>query len=103
MEVLVEHHEGKQSRVFDALLNGERSVLKLTESRLTRIAVLTSRMEAAEALGASQLNVVAPTRIDGALVQTIGEWFMTATPFIAGERLDENTAGDAGRSASVCR
>lgn len=68
IEVLAELQAGKQSRVFDALLNGERSAIKLTESRLTNIAVLTSRMAAAEALGASHLSVVAPTRIDGALV-----------------------------------
>ena len=101
VEVVAELNAGKQSRVFDALLSGERSAIKLTESRLTDIAVLTSRMETAETLGASHPSVVAPTRIDGALVQPIGEWLMTATPFIAGERLDENTAGDAGRLGSA--
>ena len=101
VDVVAELHAGKQSRVFDALLSGERSAVKLTEARLTDIDVLTSRMETAQILGASHPSVVAPTRIDGALVQPIGEWLMTATPFIAGERLDENTAGDAARLGSA--
>lgn len=101
VDVVAELHAGKQSRVFDALLSGERSAIKLTQARLTNIDVLTSRMETAETLGASYPSVVAPTRIDGALVQPIGEWLMTATPFIAGERLDENTAGGSVRLGSV--
>lgn len=101
VDVVAQLHTGKQSRVFDALLSEERSAIKLTESRLTDIAVLTSRMETVEILGASLPSVVAPTRIDGALVQPIGDWLMTATPFIAGERLDENTEGDAVRLGSA--
>lgn len=101
VDVVAELHAGKQSRVFDALLSGERSAIKLTQARLANIDVLTSRMEIAETLGASHPSVVAPTRIDGALVQPIGEWLMTATPFIAGERLDENTAGNAARLGSA--
>jgi Ser/Thr protein kinase RdoA (MazF antagonist) len=97
VEVLAELHAGKQSRVFEALLNGERSAIKLTESRLADIALLTSRMEAVEALAASHPGVLTPTRVDGTLVQPIGEWLMTATPFIPGERLDENIPGDAER------
>jgi hypothetical protein len=48
--VLAELHAGKQSRVLDGLLNGNRSAIKLTESRLTNFAVLTSRT-GAEAVG----------------------------------------------------
>jgi Ser/Thr protein kinase RdoA (MazF antagonist) len=95
VDVVAELHAGKQSRVFDAFLAGKRSAVKLTESRFANIDVLTSRMEAVEALGAVHPGVVAPTRIDAALVQPIGAWLMTATPFIDGERLDESVAGDA--------
>lgn len=97
VEVIEELPAGRQSRVFAALLNGQRSAIKLTESHLADIPVLTSRMEAAEALGASHPGVVAPIRIAGDLVQPIGDWLMTATPLIVGERLDGSTPGDAER------
>jgi hypothetical protein len=75
VEVLGEIRAGKQSRVFDGLLNGNRSAIKLTESRLTNFAVLTSRTgaEAVGMLGAAHPSLVAPTRIGGAVVQPIGE------------------------------
>lgn len=87
--------------MFDARLEGERAAIELTDSRHTDIAVLTARMEAVEVLGAVHAGVVAPIRIDGALVRPIGDCLMTAAPFIAGGRLDESVADDAGRLGSA--
>lgn len=95
VEVVDELHVGKQSRVFDAVLGGARVAVKLTETRLADRAVLVSRLEAVESLGAGHPGVVPPTRIAGALVQPIGGWLMTATPFIEGERLEAGSADDA--------
>lgn len=93
IDVLAEFDAGKQSRVFDALLEGRRTVVKLTESRLADFDVLTARMHAVETLATAHPAVVAPTRIDGALVRSIGDWFVTATPFIAGEAVDDDING----------
>lgn len=95
VEVIDELHAGKQSRVFDAVLDGRRAAVKLTESRLADRSVLVSRLEAVASLGAGYPNVVPPIRIEGALVQPIGGWLMTATPFIEGDQLDSGSADDA--------
>lgn len=90
-----ELHEGKQSRVFDARLDGRRVAVKLTDARLADVDVLNRRMEAIEALAAINATVVAPLRVGGALVERIGGWWTTATPFVVGERLDDNNADHA--------
>ena len=97
VEVIDELHAGKQSRVFDVVLDGRRAAVKLTESRLADRSVLVSRLEAVASLGAGYPNVVPPIRIDGVLVQPIGGWLMTATPFIEGNRLDVSSADGAKR------
>jgi Ser/Thr protein kinase RdoA (MazF antagonist) len=95
VEVIAELHAGKQSRVFDVVIDGQRIAAKLTEARLADPAVYTARLEAVEALGTEHRNVVPPQRIDGQLMLPIGEWLMTATPFIEGDRLDAGAASDA--------
>lgn len=101
VDVVEELHAGKQSRVFEAMFDGQRTAVKLTEARLADPAVLTERLRAVEALGTLDPGVVAPIRFGGALVQPIGEWLITATPFIDGAQLDETVVADAellGRS-----
>jgi Ser/Thr protein kinase RdoA (MazF antagonist) len=101
VDVIDELRAGKQSRVFDAVLDGQRIALKLTESLLADRSALASRLEAVASLGAGYPDVVQPIRIDGAFVQPIGDWLMTATTFIEGEQLDAGSADDArvlGRS-----
>ncbi len=100
IDVHAEVHAGKQSRVFDATLDGRRAAVKLTAATLTDVDVLTSRMLAVETLASFHRHVVAPIRIDGALVQPIGDWLVSATPFIDGEPLDHNI-GDTERLGSA--
>ena len=90
--------------MFDALFDGRRTAVKLTDSRFADRSVVASRQIAIESLANRHPNVVPPIRFDGALVQPIGSWLMTATPFIEGEQLDESAAGDAellGRSLAL--
>lgn len=94
VDVADELHAGKQSRVFDAVLDGVRAVVKLTDSGLVDRAVLVARLEAVAELHAAHGDVVPPIRIDGSYVQTIGGWLMTATPFIEGNQLDASSTDD---------
>lgn len=95
IEIIDELPEGKQSRVFQAWIDGSEAAVKLTSSRMADREVLRSRLQAVESLAAVRSEVVPPIRIRGALVQSIGEWFMTATPFIVGHQLDASNPGDA--------
>ncbi len=95
VSVIDEIHVGKQSHVFDAVLDGRSTAIKLTELCLADRATLTSRLEAVEALSAAHRNVVAPIRIEGDLVQRVGDWLMTATPFVEGGQLDTNVPAGA--------
>jgi Ser/Thr protein kinase RdoA (MazF antagonist) len=95
VEVIDELHAGKQSRVFEATLDGRRAVVKLTDAHLADHAALAARLAAVDVLAADHDNVVAPLRIGDELVQPIGDWLMTATPFVTGDRLDVTTAAGA--------
>ncbi len=92
----LELHAGKQSRCFAAVLGGRNVVVKLTDRRLADTAILSARMQAVETLGGELPAVVVPIRVAGDLVRPIGEWLLTATPFIGGDRLDTSTP-HAGR------
>jgi Ser/Thr protein kinase RdoA (MazF antagonist) len=94
---VVELHAGMQSRVFAATVDGVKSAVKLTDRRLADQAALTARMLVMEALADDIELVVAPMRIDGELVGTIGGWLITATAFVEGERLDITNTADAHR------
>lgn len=85
---VVELHAGKQSRVFRAALEGVDLAIKLTDHRLADFAALETRMAVVEALAVDTSDVVAPRRIGGALIQPIGGWLMTATPFLSGDAID---------------
>ena len=101
VDVHGELHAGKQSRVFDAALDGARVAVKLTDARLVDRPVVVARLAAVNALGARHSDVVPPIRIDGAMVQSIGGWLMTATAFVDGNQLDASAGDDAkllGRS-----
>ena len=63
-------------------------MVKLTDRSLADPRVLAERMQAVEAGARALPFVVPPMRINGQLIQTIGGWFMTATPFVDGDRLD---------------
>jgi len=83
-----ELHAGKQSRVFRAELDGVDVALKLTDGRLADRSLLQTRMALVEALAVDVDAVVRPHRIDRALVQPIGDWLVTATPFMTGDAVD---------------
>ena len=78
VEIVDELHAGKQSRVFDAVLDGQRVAVKLTESRLADRSVLVERLNAVASLGTDYPNVVPPIRIEDALVQPIGGWLQNS-------------------------
>ena len=84
----VELHAGKQSRVFRAELDGVDVAVKLTDGRLADRSLLQTRMALVEALAVDVDAVVRPHRIGRALVQPIGGWLMTATPFMTGDAVD---------------
>ena len=91
---VVELDAGKQSRVVRTLLDGAELAIKLTDRRFADPAVLTTRMAVVETLATDVTEVVAPQRIGPALVEPIGEWLMTATPFVVGHPVDP--VGQAG-------
>ena len=62
-------------------------MVKLTNRRLSDRSVLAARVEAVAALALDAAEVVPPLRIRGEMVQPIGDWWMTATPFVQGGRL----------------
>ena len=83
-----ELHAGKQSRVFRAELDGVDVAIELTDGRLADRSLLQTRMALVEALAVDVDAVVRPHRIGRALVQPIGGWLMTATPFMTGDAVD---------------
>lgn len=85
---VVELDAGKQSRVFSALVEGERAVVKLTDARLTDRVVLATRMLVAEQLARLLECVAPPIRIEGEFVRPIADWLMTATRFVEGAHPD---------------
>lgn len=92
-----EFHAGKQSRVFAAEMGDRKIVVKLTDPRFGDVAELRARVAVVESLAELHAAVVVPQRIDGELVQTIGDWWLTATPFVAGRRLDSSDTADSHR------
>ncbi len=85
---VIELDAGKQSRVVRTRLDGVELAIKLTDRRFGDPAMLTTRMELVETLATDVAAVVAPHRIGPALVEPIGEWLMTATPYVVGEAVD---------------
>lgn len=90
-----ELHAGKQSRVFTATVDGRQVALKLTDGRLTDRTLLAERMRVAETLADDIAAAVAPARIHGELVLSVGDWLVTATPFIDGDQVDITTTPEA--------
>ncbi|WP_158412245.1 phosphotransferase enzyme family protein [Ilumatobacter nonamiensis] len=90
-----ELHAGKQSRVFAGTVNGHTAVVKLTEARLADRAALAERMAMTESLADLTEVVAAPIRIDDSLVSAVGDWWLTATPFVAGRQADIAVTADA--------
>jgi Ser/Thr protein kinase RdoA (MazF antagonist) len=92
---VVELHAGRQSRVFRAELDGVDVAIKLTDRQLADRAMLETRMAVVESLAADVTDVVALHRIDGAPVQPIAGWLMTAASFVTGEAVDVTRPGTA--------
>lgn len=89
-----ELHAGKQSRVLTGSVDGRQVVVKLTDARFADRTTLASRMAMTESLAAIAESVVAPIRINDSLVHVVGEWLLTATPFVSGEPADIAVAAD---------
>jgi Ser/Thr protein kinase RdoA (MazF antagonist) len=94
--------EGWQSRVFTAEGAAGSLVVKLTEAHLVDRQVLEHKATLVEDLARLDTSVVAPVLVCGSLVHPFGEWLVTATPFIDGNRLEEsNTAHNELLGASL--
>lgn len=91
---VIELLAGKQSRVVRTRLDGVEVAIKLTDRRFAEPALLTTRMAMVEALAIEVATVVGPQRIDHELVVPIGEWLMSATPFVIGEPVDPDVPGN---------
>jgi len=98
MVVSGELYDGEQSRVFDVRLGSIRLAAKLTDRRVADRTLLETRATVAEHVGATHIEVVGPTPIDGSLVQPIGAWLMSATPYVGGAR---PSAADPGEVAAL--
>lgn len=92
---------GHQSRIFTAGVAGERLVVKLTDARFRDASSLAVRMEAVRTLATHAPAVVAPIPIAGELVQVIGGWLLTATPFIDGVPPDVEGENDVHLMGSM--
>lgn len=90
-----ELHAGKQSRVLTGTIAGRPAVVKLTDAQLADRSTLASRMAMTESLAETTDSVVAPIRIADSLVHVVGEWLLTATPFVSGRPADIAVAADA--------
>jgi len=88
-----EVHAGHQSRVFEADHNGERRVLKLTDSRFCD-AAFGSRLEAAMVLATSNASVVGPIELNGSQSQRIGSWHAVVYPWVSGRPADSADSAD---------
>jgi Ser/Thr protein kinase RdoA (MazF antagonist) len=95
IDVVRELHEGHQSRVFEARRDDSKLAVKLADARMADLPVLEMRSEAVALLGGRHGDVVAPLRIDGSLVQPVGDWLMTATEFVEGHRVSAADPADA--------
>ena len=95
VHVGVELHAGKQSRVFAATVDGQSVAVKLTDGALALPDLVTERARVVEALAGLIDEVAAPIRFDGELVHPLGDWLMTATPFVGGRHLDIVERADA--------
>ena len=95
VQVESELHAGMQSRVFAATVGGQRVALKLTDARLADAALVAERLRMTGALAALTPVVAAPVPLGGALLQQVGAWLASATPFVDGRGIDLTSAGDA--------
>lgn len=90
-----ELHGGRQSQVLLGTVDGVRAAVKFTDGRLADRVLLAERMAVAVAASDRTSLAVAPLTIDDGLVQPVGDWLITATPFVDGRTLDSTVALDA--------
>ena len=83
---------GWQSRVFAAEGIAGSVVVKLTQARLVDRKVLEQKAALVDDLARLDASVVAPVPVCGSLVCPFGEWLVTATSFIDGDRPEESNA-----------
>ncbi len=83
---------GWQSRVFAARGAVGSVAVKLTQARLVDRQVLEQKTALVDDLARLDASVVAPAPVCGSLVYPFGEWLVTATNLIDGDRLEESNA-----------
>jgi Ser/Thr protein kinase RdoA (MazF antagonist) len=83
---------GWQSRVFAAEGAAGSLAVKLTQAHLVDPKVLGQKAALVDDLARLDASVVAPVPVCGTLVYPFGEWLVTATSLIDGDRLEESNA-----------
>jgi Ser/Thr protein kinase RdoA (MazF antagonist) len=83
---------GWQSRVFAAEGATGSLAVKLTQAHLVDRRMLEQRAALVDDLARLDASVVAPVPVCGSLVHPLGEWLVTATNLIDGDRLEESNA-----------
>jgi Ser/Thr protein kinase RdoA (MazF antagonist) len=83
---------GWQSRVFGAEGTAGSLAVKLTQAHLVDRQVLERKAVVVDDLARLDASVVAPVPVCGSFVYPFGEWLVTATSLVEGDRLDGSNA-----------
>jgi Ser/Thr protein kinase RdoA (MazF antagonist) len=83
---------GWQSRVFAAEGDAGSLAVKITQAQLVDRRLLEQKVALVDDLARLDASVVAPVPVCGRLVHPFGEWLVTATSLIDGNRLEESNA-----------
>lgn len=83
---------GWQSHTFSVTGGEDTLVVKLTKADLVDRRVLECKTAMVAHLAQVEPLAVGPVRVCGSLVHHHGEWLVTATQHVAGERLDQSVA-----------
>lgn len=92
---VIELGGGWQSRVFAAEGAAGSLAVKVTQAHLVDRRVLERKATLVDDLARLDASVVAPVPVCGSLVYPFGEWLVTATSLIDGDRLAEPNAAQS--------
>ncbi len=95
-----ELHGGHQSRVFAASRDGDRVVVKLTDSRLVDRA-FRRRVEMTSVLAEMDDSVVGPIATRTGPIAELGAWLAVVSPLVVGETPDVRREADVRRMAAA--
>lgn len=90
-----ELHAGEQSRVFEAVVDGRRVALKLSDASFVDRELLVARMDVVARVSRVLPSAVAPVPVEGRLVAAVDGWLVTATEFVHGRAPEVGDPYDA--------